>query len=257
MNTLRLLIVEDDDQDLQVCKDSLKTYNIQKQQNVKLTECRSVEKALKELQQLNNQFDGAIIDLKLADEGGEGNQVIKVIEESCFRIPIAILTATPVSANREFTYIGVFKKGEVEYHDLFDHFLDIQMTGLTHIMGGRRLIEQTLNKVFLNNLLPQINTWVSYGKTYIDTDPKRTERALLRYTLNHLFELLEEDNELFFPEEVYLYPPATNKIKTGCIVKKDNQWYLVLSPACDLAIITQVATNEFLDMETPSLMENC
>ena len=36
MNKLRLLIVEDDDQDLQVCSDSAKTYKIKTQQDIEL-----------------------------------------------------------------------------------------------------------------------------------------------------------------------------------------------------------------------------
>ena len=37
-----------------------------------------------------------------------------------------------------------------------------------------------------------------------------------------------------FPEEVYLYPPLLDKITTGSIVKNDDKWFVVLSPACDL-----------------------
>ena len=101
-------------------------------------------------------------------------------------------------------------------------------------MGGRGIIEENLSKVFLKNLLPQIDTWISYG----EIDPERTEKALLRYTLNHLFQLLEEDGERCFPEEFYLYPPVSEEITTGSIVKEEtsDQSCVVLSPACDLVI---------------------
>ena len=183
---------------------------------------------------MDNSFDGAIIDLKLADEGYEGNQVVSAIEKTFFRIPVAIFTATPGSADKNFTYIGIYKKGDIRYHDLFDQFLNIQTTGITHIMGGTGLIEQRLSEVFLNNLLPQIDTWVSHGKENSD----RTERALLRYALNHLYQLLEEDNEHYFPEEFYLYPSVSEEITTGSIVKEEanDRHFVVLSPACDLVI---------------------
>ncbi len=101
-------------------------------------------------------------------------------------------------------------------------------------MGGRGLIEQRLSEVFLENLQPQIKTWISYG----EEDSEQTEKALLRYTLNHLLQLLEEDGERCFPEEFYLYPPVSEGITTGSIVKEktDDQPFVVLSPACDLVI---------------------
>ena len=235
MSKLRLLIVEDDEQDLEACRDSVERYVDEKNRDIELVECKTLDEAL---ELLDNSFDGAIIDLKLADEGDEGNQVIKKIEESFFRIPIAIFTADPGNSdytlNQEIMLLGVFQKRETQHDELLDRFWDIYDTGLTHIMGGRGLIEQRLNEVFLKNLRSQIQTWISYGKE----DSERTEKALLRYTLNHLFQLLEEGDERCFPEEVYLHPPLSDNITTGSIVKKksNNKSFVVLSPACDLVI---------------------
>ena len=136
--------------------------------------------------------------------------------------------------NEKIMLIDVFTKGVTGYDEILDKFWEIYNTGLTHIMGGRGRIEQYLNEVFLKNLLPQIKTWISYG----EIDSERTEKALLRYALNHLFQLLEEDEKHYFPEEVYLHPPMSEKITTGSIVKEEtgNQPFVILSPACDLVI---------------------
>ena len=235
MSKLRLLIVEDDEQDLVACRDSVERYVDEKNRDIELVECKTLDEAL---ELLDNSFDGAIIDLKLADEGDEGNQVIKKIEESFFRIPIAIFTADPGNSdytlNQKIMLLDVFQKRETQYNELLDRFWDIYDTGLTHIMGSRGLIEQRLNEVFLKNLRSQIQTWISYGKE----DPERTEKALLRYTLNHLFQLLEEGDERCFPEEAYLHPPLSDNITTGSIVKEktNDQPFVVLSPACDLVL---------------------
>lgn len=235
MSKLRLLIVEDDEQELEACRDSVERYGDEKNRDFELIECKSLDEAL---ELLDNSFDGAIIDLKLADGGDEGNQIIKKIEESFFRIPVAIFTANPGNSdhtlNQKIMLLDVFQKRVTQFDELLDRFWDIYDTGLTHIMGGRGLIEQRLNEVFLKNLRSQIPTWVSYGKE----DPERTERALLRYTLNHLFQLLEEGDERCYPEEVYLHPPLSGNITTGSIVneKTSNQPFVVLSPACDLVI---------------------
>ncbi len=233
MNGLRLLIVEDNEQDLITCRDAVEIYRNKKKCEIDIVECKSIEDAFRHL---DNSFDGAIIDLKLANEGNEGNQVIQKIKESYFRIPIAILTGTPDVIDNDFFNIGVFKKGDkgARYNDLLDLFWEIYNTGLTRIMGGRGLIEETLNKVFLQSLLPQKDKWILYAKG----DPYRTPKALLRYTLSHLIQLLDDDGDRCFPEEVYLSPSFTNRIHTGSIVKekKTKQMFVVMNPACDLVI---------------------
>ncbi|HNY28678.1 MAG TPA: response regulator [Candidatus Sumerlaeota bacterium] len=162
--------------------------------------------------------------------------MVRRIAESHLRIPVAILTGTPDAADLDFAYIGVFKKGDPGsgYADLLDRFWGIHNTGLTRIMGGRGIIEETLSKVFRENLLPQKDKWVAYGQT----DPSRTEKALLRHALSHLLQLLDDDGNRCFPEEVYLTPPLTDKIRTGSIVKekRSEQRFVVMNPACDLII---------------------
>lgn len=231
MSKLRLLIIEDSEQELETFRDIIEDYKIDNERDIDPVECKTLEEAL---ELLDNSFDGAIIDVKLAEQGNEGNQVVEKIIESFFRIPIAIYTANPGNwdkdLNEKIMLIDVFIKSEVEFGEILDKFWEIYNTGLTHIMGGRGRIEQCLNEVFLKNLRPQIKKWISYG----ETDSERTEEALLRYTLNHLFQLLENDQERCFPEEFYLCPPALDRITTGSIVKTDEQSFVVLTPACDL-----------------------
>ena len=236
MKQLRLLIVEDIEQELESFRDDLEDYTHEKARDIDLVECKKLEEAL---DKLDNSFDGAIIDLKLANyRSNEGSQVVEKIKESFFRIPIAIFTGNPGEwdhdLDEKIMLLGVFTKGETEHYELLDRFWEIYDTGLTRIMGGRGLIEQRLSEVLLKNLLPQIDPWISYG----EKDSERTEKALLRYTLNHLFQLLEEDEEHCFPEEFYLYPPVSEEITTGSIVneKTSDQSFVVLSPACDLVI---------------------
>lgn len=233
MDVFRLLIVEDQEQELSVCRDTVARYKDEKKREVELIECKNVKEAF---EKLNNSFDGAIIDLKLANGGDEGKQVVTRIEKSNLRIPVAILTGTPDVADSDFAYIGVFKKGEIGagYAELLDRFWGIHNTGLTRIMGGRGVIETTLSKVFRENLVPQKDKWVGYG----ETNSARTEKALLRHALSHLLQLLDDDEDRCFPEEVYLTPPLTDKIRTGSVVKEKSgeTKFVVMNPACDLII---------------------
>ena len=236
MSEMRILIVEDNEKDLRSFSNSVKVYKDKKQQTIDTVECKTLKDAL---EKLDNSFDGAIIDLKLADEGNEGNKVVEKIVESFFRIPIVIFTGDrsnwDENLRKEIMLIGIFTKGAIGYDKLLDKFWEIYNTGLTHIMSGRGIIETSLSDVFLKNLNPNIQRWIHYAKDG-EENSERTQNALLRYTLNHLLQLIEEDGEDCFTEEVYLYPPIPDKITTGSMVKEDNQWFVVLSPACDLVI---------------------
>ena len=89
MSKLRLLIVEDNQRDLRSFRNSVNRYSHEKKRHIESVECQDLDEALK---MLDNSFDGAIIDLKLAHQGDEGNQVIEKIIESFYRIPVAIFT---------------------------------------------------------------------------------------------------------------------------------------------------------------------
>ena len=247
MSKLKLLIVEDNVQELATCRVTVDRYENEKQREIELVECKDVGEAFSKL---DNSFDGAIIDLKLGNDADEGNKVIGKIEDLQFRIPVVILTGTPDTAESKLPVIEIFKKGDTNagYDNLLDMFWGIYNTGLTRIMGGRGMIEQALLKVFHQILSKQKDIWIEYGKG----DSSRTEKALLRHTLIHLLQILDhkgdDDDEVDrFPEEVYLMTPSPDEsiidtkseaIRTGSIVqeKDSSRWFVVLTPACDLVV---------------------
>ncbi|MGM0582791.1 MAG: response regulator [Bacteroidota bacterium] len=234
MNEFRLMIVEDNKEDLENCKSTIDRYMDEKNCSINLVECESFEEFESKM---DKSIDGAIIDLNLSGLKNEGNEVIKQIEDSHYRIPVAVLTGKPGDLDTELTYIGVFKKGEEGsgYSDLMDRFMEIHDTGITKIMGGTGVIEETLTEVFKKSFIEKKlkNKWVEYGKK----DSVKTEKALLRHTLNHLLQLLDDDGDQSFPEEMYLFPPLTEDIRTGSLVKdKNDNFYVVMNPACDLVI---------------------
>lgn len=175
MSKLRILLVEDDERDLERCRRDRKNYEEENDREIKLVECKTIYDVLDVLEGLETPFDGAIIDLKLTPLGTEGNQVIRHIRESLFRIPIFIYTADSEVWDESVKGIEVFLKDDFKYYDLLDKFCETYDTGFTRILGGGGKIEELLGKVFLDNLLQQRKKWVSYGKA----DFKRTENALL------------------------------------------------------------------------------
>ena len=163
---IKLLIVEDNEQELDTCRSSVKRYQIQKNRQVEIVECKTLEEAR---QKLDTSFDGAIIDLNLGTDGYTGNEVIEIIYKS-FRIPIRILTGTPQNAIVDTKSIIIHTRGEIEYVDLFDIFFDTYNTGLTKILGGRGDIEQIMHKVFWDHLLPHIDGWKAHVINGKNTD---------------------------------------------------------------------------------------
>ena len=231
MSAFKLLMVEDEELDIDSCRDTIERYQDEQNREIELVDCKTVAEALEKLDN-NNTFDGAIIDLNLGKSVEDGTDVIKEINKACFRIPIVILTGTPDEVDSDILVVATYTKGETKYTEIFNKLWDIYDTGLTRIMGGRGTMEKTLETVFRKNLLPNIEKWTHYAKK----DPEKTERSLLRYTINHLLQLLDENDDTFFPEEVYIYPPAGNTLKTGSIIKKDDEYFVVLNPMCDLVI---------------------
>ena len=254
MNNMKLILIEDNDEEVQSCTHAVNDFNDDHKDKgwcIQLEPHTNIESASKALE--SSYFDGAIIDMNLADSGDEGNQALDVIRQHLKRIPVAIYTGTPNVADNsdDIPLIDVFKKGDATYEQLIYKFWDIYNTGLTKIMGGKGLIEQSLSQIFIKHLLPRISpakispeptvseksNWVYYA----EEDPDNTEKALLRHTLNHLIHELYKSSENCYPEEMYIHLPNLEqdqvKVDTGCILqnKDNNKFYIVLSPACDLA----------------------
>lgn len=232
----KLIVVEDNEEELDICRDTINQYKNENKCEIDLIECKNLKDAL---DKIDSSFDGAIIDLNLEDKACEGNVIIKKVQEANLRIPVIILTGTPDAVDIDLMYVKFFKKGEEgsDYWNLMDFFFKIYKTGLTKIMGGRGTIEDTLNHVLKENLIPYISKWTEYAVT----DSSRTEKALLRHVLTHLFQLFDEDSDEYYPEEFYINNSSNNSmLQTGHIVKERGSGkegvFVVMNPPCDIAM---------------------
>ena len=91
MSPLKLLYVEDEDETLDTCRDTIVRYEKQTERKIELVIAKTVSEAL---EKIDRTYDGAIIDLKLDHDWDDGLRVIDAIRERA-RMPMAILTATP------------------------------------------------------------------------------------------------------------------------------------------------------------------
>lgn len=228
MRVLQLLLVEDNKEVIKLYEDVLEDYNTTPDKQIEMHVCRSLSEAK---DKLDYSIDAVIVDLNLGKGTTEGGEIITEIKEH-FRVPVAVFTATPDDADDEPPVIGVFTKGEHSFEEVLDRLWEPYNIGLTDIMGGRGLLEERLNAVFLDNLLPTLDAWIRYGRE----DGERTEKALLRFALGHLSASLDGDETPCYPEEVYLSPPLDKRLTTGTLVlrRADETRHVVMTPACDL-----------------------
>ena len=228
MIALQLLVVEDDDAYVKQYEDVLRDYVQQHGRAIRMHVCRTLAEAKASL---DASIDAVVVDLNLGNDTTDGGEVIGELKDH-FRVPVAVLTGTPDDANDEPPVIRVFTKGEHGFHEVLDCLWGPYSIGLTRIMGGRGLLEERLNTVFLRNLLPTLDIWVRYGHE----NSERTEKALLRHALGHLVAGLDGDETPCYPEEVYLAPPLDDVLTTGSLVKRkgDQTCHVVMTPACDL-----------------------
>lgn len=244
MNEMKLILIEDYDQDVNSCKEAVQDFNETNGCNIQLEIHKTIQSASNALE--SSYFDGAIIDMQLADSRDEGNQALDVIRHHLKRIPVAICSGNiDVADVTNIPSIGRFAKGDVRYEDIICKFWDIYKTGITKIMGGKGQIEQSLSQIFIKHLLPEIVTVLGNGSTgsesnwvrYAKINSQETEEALLRHTINHLTHELYKSDGKCYPDEMLIRLLGPTPINTGCILKHKESgiFYIVMSPACDLA----------------------
>jgi len=148
-----------------------------------------------------------------------------------YRIPVVILTGTPMATNVHIMGVKIFDKakGDESINEILDIFTNFSSIGITRIMGGRGAVDEALNNIFWENILPNLDVWEKYHSD--------AEKPLLRYIINHLM-MLVDDSSNYVPEEMYILSDASNNLeKTGSVLKDktSSKYYINLSPACDIA----------------------
>lgn len=230
MKTLKILLVEDLEDQQKIFADSAKVFN-KKNKEICAVSFEVAKNLSEAVNKIDGSFDGAIVDLMLGDDKEGGNTAVRKISETLIRLPIIVVTGRIDLVEEHPLIIHKRTRDSESYESDLYKLKRISDTGLTRILGGRGTIEKMFQDVFQKNILPHIQKWEEYG----EKDSDRTEKALLRHTLNHLLQFLDEDKNKYFPEEMYLNPPLSENPCTGSIVKqKEGEWFVVMSPTCDL-----------------------
>lgn len=251
METLNILLVEDSNTEYLSCQAAVKNCKKSGICEINLTRCVSVS----EVESVWNEycqklwidsgkdfFDGAIIDLHLKNDAQDqigGNDIIRKMEVLAPRMPVVIRTGTVDDKSDDLPHVYCVDRDSDngKFRDLLIRFLNIRKTGLIDIMSGSGEIESKMNNVFQRVLMPQIDAWIDYSKYVTDGDSgRKVERALLRHSMNHLLDHLDQEDEEYYPEEFYLNSLTKDDLRTGNILREkcSNIYHVIMNPVCDL-----------------------
>jgi len=243
--TIKFLVVEDDDGQWETYQDTatdLSTAEL----SIVLERQTNAGNALSTL--LSNNYDGAIVDLNLSraePDSAAGNDVLKTITKN-HRFPVLVVSGNLANLDPSIQESGFLKTftRDTPNDDIFQCLLKIYSTGITRILGGRGQIERLLGDIFWRHLANNFDAW-NFGNS-------DSERTLLRYTVAHLAEYLDLPNgedKFYHSPEFYIKPPIRQFIATGDIIEKDQIRYIVLSPACDVAVRNVVDDKPVINAE--------
>lgn len=227
---MKLLIVEDDEAQMQLYEDNIESFNKTSIVKINYDKFLNLEDAKASL--LSPEYDGAIVDLKLSQGTGvlEGLEIVDEIEKNQ-RFPIFIVSGSISSIDdREENAFFKKRKRDSEFKKILSELVEIYQTGITNILGRKGEIENYLTSIFWNHLSNSMDLWV---KDKIRT-PEEKQKSLLRYTLSHIQEYINEDIEKYHPSEFYITGPIKTNIFTGDIISYQDNRFLVLTPSCDI-----------------------
>lgn len=237
MQELKILIVEDDGA---IYKDiyerNIELFNKEnKEVQINDTWIQEKDEAISALKNPENIFDGAIVDLDLMGTGGtdaSGNEVVKEIKDN-LRFPTFVITGTPHNISEELNVpnaiFDVYERDNVDVFETFNKFKLIKSTGILNLLNRNGKIEELIQNIFWNHISTSLDSWVLDEKR----NPEEKEDSLLRYTILHMLEYLDENN--VHPSEFYITRPVKEKLSTGDLISWNGNRYVVLTPACDFA----------------------
>lgn len=237
MEKIKLLIVEDEDDQIEVYEDSIKDFNNENEINFIYEICRNEKDALFAIE--NKNFDAAFIDLSLSEGTSteEGRNLLNAIQNNS-RYPIFVVSGQIQNIAHEFnnSFISKHDRSEVDTNELLINIKSIYEKGITKVLNSKGLIENHLNKIFWNQFSRSRKYWDNH---FLEKD--ELEKVLSRYTLMHLLEYFQLDDKgqeikVYDPAEMYIKPYIKETIHPGLLVKNNQgDEYLVLTPACDIS----------------------
>jgi len=247
METFRMLLVEDDEDAVKQYQAVIDAYTARVALHFEVTVAKSLEDACTIVS--GNEFDGAVIDLKLRTDSEndkfEGNQFIEMFT-STVRCPVIVFSANymNLSEGARAHVFRIFDRTE-GFSVVLEQLELIHKSGMSKIMNKSGTVESYLNEIYWTVLWERRDTWLAYAK-----DNDSAKNAMLRLVLNHLVEFIGQENKQYFPDEAYLKVFDTSVLRTGQLHSNmsSGETFVIISPACDLFVHDDGPKSDFIQL---------
>jgi hypothetical protein len=176
MDTVKILLVEDAQDQIDVFSETVRAYNTRyfNDREIRYSSVKTLDEAQRNIK-ADRDYDGAIVDLKLSDDQDGGNNVVKQMREYYIRIPVIFVTGFPDIVIDDPIIIYKRARGTESYASDFDRLYNLKKTGLTNIMSGRGQIERALDTVYTTNLLNKDNL-AAWNRNMVNMIKKKVKK---------------------------------------------------------------------------------
>lgn len=258
---MKILIVEDDLNQIKIIEDAIEEFeeeSISTILRIDTDVCNDLGAALTKIDQTDNQYDGAIIDISLEPgdpQLAEGNKVISRIKQKR-RFPIRVVSSDTSKLSEEHEddtsiFFKAYNRNEITTQEIISQFYDIYKTGITQLLNGSDGLEKKIQNVVWNHLAQDLSSWYNSKST--------SETSLMRYILTHLVEYLDLSDEQghYNDAEYYIIPPIRKVLASGDIVKNSetDELFIILSPACDITVRSEEMTHPKINAQNITLVK--
>lgn len=245
---MNLLLIDDDEEQRQIFKDSVELFMKDNGCEIVVDEATTKDEGIRKLR--DNSFDAAVVDLRLDKNhaSSQGNEIIEEIKATK-RLPITVISGHIGDLEDKFRaktfFFDYYDRGSVDYDKILSQFCGIYNTGITKVLNNRGRIDADITNIFWKHFPTALPQFIKYKN---DNPGSDVEKVVLRYLAAHIHEYLEidADNNLdsFLDIEYYIKPLVKSNVFTGDILlsNEDRTAWVVLTPACDLAIDSKRTT---------------
>ncbi len=254
MEEIKVLFIEDEENSTELFWDEINEFN---ETNTEININPTIKKEIdiEVFEKILDWVDFIITDLRLLD-WQDGNEIIKIIKNKNI-VPLYVVTwhKWDLEDIDETNFYKIYFKWEENvYEKVLNDILHLYKTWITKVIWKHWKVNEILNKLIWNGGLDNIREWERFNNL------EKAEKSLGRYILSHIHHELSWDYEDFHPEEVYLKNMWDNKYVTWTILEKDWNYFIILTPACDIAqdrcdyfLVTEIESNVNLDEFKKSL----
>lgn len=257
MSNSKLLIVEDEVLEIETWRRQIDRNNAKKGRFDQADYASSIDE-VKKLVAIS-KYDAAIVDIRLDNAQGvqepnaSGNEVRDFLLNSEI-VLIAHLTgeknAVDMVHGNYVELVRIFEKDggddvEKPVHEEILEWLEGKSDIVETMRAVKSKIASKMAGLFYSSIWPRWDSWQAVNEDDSDFVPS----SITRHITSHLYSsFLEDSGGKVHPEEWYFQPPSFERFHTGDLIKQGDNYFILVTPRCDLERLKDTDTLLFAKM---------